>query len=181
MDAKVYRKVLSCKACIPESKAMCEAIAKTCNTMAAKEIAPEIAAPMRAVRIIALSKTDGGIRPIGVGEVVRRVITKTMAKAIKEDVKIATGSIQCAGLPGVCEAAIKASEEAYQGGKTILVLDAKLAFNILSRSETILSDSRIIPDAYQLFISFYTSPNQRFLQRQSHKDPRRNHTGLWVV
>ena len=34
MDAKVDRKVLSCKACIPESKAMCEAIAKICNSMA---------------------------------------------------------------------------------------------------------------------------------------------------
>ena len=109
MDAKVYRKVLSSKACIPESKSMCEAIAKICNSLAAKEIAPEITAPMRAVRIIALSKTDGGIMPIGVGEVVRRVITKTMAKAIKEDVKIATGSIQCAGLPGAYEAAVKAT------------------------------------------------------------------------
>ena len=66
MDAKAYRKALSCWACIPESKAMCEAIAKICNSMAAKEIAPEITAPMRPVRIIALSKTDGGIRPIGI-------------------------------------------------------------------------------------------------------------------
>ena len=84
MDAKVYRKVLSSKACIPESKSMCEAIAKICNKLAAKEIAPEITTPMRAVRIIAMSKSDGGIRPIGVGEVVRRVTTKTMAKVIKE-------------------------------------------------------------------------------------------------
>ena len=103
MDAKMYRKVLSCMACIPESKAMCEAIAKICNTMAAKEIAPEITATMRAVRIIALSKTDGGIRPIGIGETMRRAITKMLTKAIQDDVKIATGSIQCAGLPGLAK------------------------------------------------------------------------------
>ena len=66
IDAKAYRKVLSSKACIPESKSMCEAISKICNSLATKEISPEITAPMRAVRIIALSKTDGGIRPIGV-------------------------------------------------------------------------------------------------------------------
>ena len=79
---------------------------KICNSMAAKEIAPEITAPMRAVKIIALSKTDGGFSTIEVGEILRREITNTTAKAIKEDVKIVTGSIQCAGLPGVCEAAI---------------------------------------------------------------------------
>ena len=131
---------------------------------------------MRSVRIIALSKTDGGTRPIGVGEVVRRIITKTMTKAVKEDVKIATGSIQCAGLPGACEAAIKATEEAYQDGKTILVLDAKSAFNILSRSET-LSSARCIPTVQKLL----QLPNQRLLQWQNHKDPRRNNTGMWLV
>ena len=88
---KCIEKVLSSKACIPELKSMCEAIAKICNSLAAKEIAPEISASMRAVKIISLSKTDGGIRPIGVGEVVRRVITKMMVRAIKEDVKTATG------------------------------------------------------------------------------------------
>ena len=68
MDAKAYRKALSCKASIHESKAMCEAIAKLCNSMVANEIAPEIIAPLRAVRIVAFSKNDGRIRPRGMGK-----------------------------------------------------------------------------------------------------------------
>ena len=83
-------------------------------------------------------------------------------KAIKDDVKIATGSIHCAGLPVAYKAVIKATEEAYQGGKTILILDAKSAFNNLSRSETLFSASRIIPDAYQLFRNFYNAQTNAF-------------------
>ena len=162
MDAKTYRKVLSCKACIPETSEMCEAIASICNSLAASEIPPEITAPMRAVRIIAISKTDGGIRPIGIGEVIRRAITRTLAKVIKEDVKIATGSVQCSGLPGACEAAIKATETAYQNGKTILIMDAQSAFNNLSRSKTLLSASAHVPDAYQLFRNFYSAQTTAF-------------------
>ena len=146
---------------------MCEAIAKICNSMAAKEIAPEITAPMRPVRIIALSKTDGGIRPIGIGEIMRRAITKTLAKVIKDDVKIVTGSIQCSGVPNVCEAVIKASKSAYRNRKTIQILDTRSTFNNLSRSKTLVSANAILPDAYQLFRNFYSSNTIAFYNRKA--------------
>ena len=63
-----------------------------------------------------ISKIDGWIRPKGIGEIVRRAITKTQAKVIKEEVKITTGSIECRGLHGACEAAMKATKMAYQNG-----------------------------------------------------------------
>ena len=125
--------------------------------MVAKEIALEITAPMRAVRIIALSKTDGGIRPIGIGEIRRRAITKTLAEAIKNDVKIAIGSIQCAGLPGACEAAIKATEEAYQGGKQSLYL-MRILLSITYPAAKPYSQPA---GSYQMHINFsetYTTP-----------------------
>ena len=128
-----------------------------------------LAAPMQAVRIIAHSRTVGGIRPIEIGDIMRREITKTLAKVIKDDVKIATGAIQCAGLPGACESAIKATELAYQGRKSILILDAKSTFNCLSRSETLFSTCRSLPHTYQLFRNFYNSRSNTFYNGKSIK------------
>jgi len=83
-----------------ESKEMCEAIAISCRSLAATEIPSEITTPMRTVRLIAISKTDEGFRAIGIDEIIRRAITKALPKVIMEDVRMATVSVQCSGLPG---------------------------------------------------------------------------------
>ena len=95
---------------------MCEAIVKICHSLAVKEVPRAIATPMRGVRFIAISRTDGGIRPSGIGEIIRRAIVKTLANIIKDDVKVVTGSIQCSGRPCACEVAINATEAAKQNG-----------------------------------------------------------------
>ena len=47
------------------------------------------------------------MRPIGVGEIVRKIISKAVLFVIKSDVLEATGTLQrCAGHEAGCEAAI---------------------------------------------------------------------------
>ena len=129
---KTYRKVLPCKTGTPRRIKMWEAIENICSSLTAKEIPPEITTPMKAVILIAITKTDDRFRPIGIGEIIIRVVTKTMTKVVKEDAKMARGSIQCSGLSCASEAVKKATVTAYQNGKTILTWDAQSELNGLS-------------------------------------------------
>ena len=64
-------------------------------------------------RLVALDKNPG-VRPIGIGEVFRRITGKAIARALREEIREAAGALQvCAGLEGGCEAAVHAMCEAY--------------------------------------------------------------------
>ena len=73
------------------------ALASMTRKLCIEYIDPWTIEPMLASRLIPLDK--GAVRPIGVGEVIRRVIGKCIMKATKEDVLCASGLLQmCAGL-----------------------------------------------------------------------------------
>ena len=80
------------------------------------------------------------------------------ARAIRDDVKEVTGTRQCAGLEGACEAAVKAMDQMYNDGKAIIVLDAENAYNNLNRHGALRSAAREIPEAYQALMNFYEHP-----------------------
>ena len=64
--------------------------------------------PLLASRLIPLNKNPG-LRPIGIGETLRRIIGKMVAKVLKEEVTDSVGSLQVsAGQDVGCEAAIHA-------------------------------------------------------------------------
>ena len=108
--------------------------------------------------MIAVKKPNGGIRPIGVGEVVRRIITKVLARETREEIKAATEDVQVAGLKGACEAAVGAMENQYEAGKTLLILDAEGAYCSLDRTKAMRTTAEIVPEAYCSIRNFY-SPN----------------------
>merc|ERR1712015_521057 len=96
-----------------QAEKILSAITSITNKISAKAIIREDVAPLMAVRMIVVKKKYGGIRPVGISEVIRRVIAKTIAWTIRDDVKQVTGSRQCAGLQGACEASVKAMDELY--------------------------------------------------------------------
>ena len=76
-----------------------------------------------------------GVRPIGVGEVLRRIIGKSIMSVIKPEVVESAGSLQlCAGQPAGCEAAIHAMTKIFGEEETdgLLLVDASNAFNSLN-------------------------------------------------
>ena len=88
-----------------------------------------------ACRLIPLDKNPG-LRPIGAGEVLRRIAGKVVMKVVKEDIKKAAGCLQlCAGQEAGCEAAIHAMQKIFESNKTeaILIVDAENAFNSINR------------------------------------------------
>ena len=77
-------------------------------------------------RLVPLDKNPG-VRPIGIGEVLRRIIGKSIIRVIKSDILESEGFLQlCTGLPSGCEAAVHAMKGIFEEGETdgLLLVDA---------------------------------------------------------
>ena len=99
---------------------------------------------------------QAGVRPIGIGEILRRVM-----KLLKRDVLKATRSLQlCAGQDAGSEAAIHAVYEMFNRESTeaVLMADAPNAFNAINR-EAFLHNTKI------LYVNnCYSSPTDLYIQ-----------------
>ena len=90
---------------------------------------------LTACRLIPLDKKPG-CRPIGIGEVLRRIVGKCIMAVVKDDVRRAAGNLQvCAGQQAGGEAAIHAMREIYsqEECEAVLLVDARNAFNTINR------------------------------------------------
>ena len=118
-----------------------------------------------ACRLIPLDKKPG-VRPIGVSEVLRRLIGKSIISVIKPEILESAGSLQlCAGLPGGCEAAAHAMTTIFEeeGTDTLLLVDATNAFNSPNR-KVLLHNIRYICQAMSTYIrNCYGSPSRLFV------------------
>ena len=84
-----------------------------------------------------MDKAKGAVRPIGVDEVIRRVIGQCIMKVTMEDVLETSGSLQgCAGLRSGSEATVHAMHSIFKREETdaLLLIDASNAFNALNRA-----------------------------------------------
>ena len=88
-----------------------------------------------ACRLISLDKQPD-VRPIGIGEVLKRVIGKIVMKHLGKDILKATGSLQlCAGQDTGSEAAIHTVYDMFNEDATeaVLMVDASNAFSPINR------------------------------------------------
>ena len=97
-----------------------------------------------ACHLIALNKCLG-VRPIGIGETLRRVIGQTICLATRIDATMVCGSDQlCAGLSSGIEGAIHAMNSLFSthnsldSGWGVLMVDASNAFNSLNHTAMLL-------------------------------------------
>ena len=106
LDAYAWKRM--CTAFGHASNNLCHALAAVARKLCKQPVAPSGLSALVACRLIPLDKCPG-IRPIGVGEVSRRIIAKAVMSVVKEDVTHAAGALQvCAGQEGGVEAAIHA-------------------------------------------------------------------------
>ena len=118
-----------------------------------------------ACRLIPLDKNPG-LRPIGVGEVLRRIAGKIVMSLIKTDVQDAVGSLQlCAGQAGGCDAAIHAMRTIYEDDATdaVLLIDAANAFNSMNRQSMLLNIGRLCPIVYTYAFNCYATHARLFV------------------
>ena len=73
---------------------LCDVIAVLAKRLCTGFIDPLTSEPTLANRFIPLDKGNGEVQPIGVGEVIRRIIRKCKTKVTKQDIVGACGSLQ---------------------------------------------------------------------------------------
>ena len=156
LDTVQYRRILCSKQFQKEGKDLRDQIATLAKRLAI-DVLPTSLEAYTANRLIPLDKNPG-IRPIGVGEVLRRLKGRAIALELKQDVKEAAGPIQvCAGHKAGSEAAIHAMHEIFQEGNSqgVLLIDASNAFNSLNR-QVALHNIRILCPRASIIIIILT-------------------------
>ena len=119
-----------------------------------------------ASRLIPLVKGEGAVRPIGVGEVIKRICGKCVMMVTKKDVVEASGSLQlCAGEKSGSEAAIHAMHAVFEADDTdaVLVIDASNAFNALNRAAALHNIRILCPVIAAYAINTYRQPARLFI------------------
>ena len=165
-DADDWRGILGSRIYGSSTDDLCNAIA----TMAIKLCTENCfenggISPLVACRLIPLDK-DPGLRPIGIGEVLRRIIGKMVVLVLRPDIQEGAGELQmCVGQQGGCEAGVHAMYDLYQEEDThgIIQVDANNAFNVINR-KVFLHNIQIICPAISNFIkNCYTKPPRLFV------------------
>ena len=166
VDANGFKRILACKSFKKSSANLCDALAKMARRLNTDFVDPRTIEPFLANRLIPLDKGEGAVRPIGVGEVIRRVIGKCVMKVTKQDVIEASGSLQvCAGLKSGSEAAVHAMHSIFEADETdaVLLIDASNAFNALNRAAALHNIRVLCPPIAMYAINTYREPARLFI------------------
>ena len=91
LDAAAWKRL--CTSFKSTSTDLCEAIAATARRISTSFVDPQSLSAFVACGLVALDKCPG-VRPIGIGETLRRILGRAIAKAISEDIQIAAGPLQ---------------------------------------------------------------------------------------
>ena len=144
--------------------AIAEFIKKLC-TVTLQEDDVDTIQSFTACRLIPLNKNPG-LRPIGVGEVLRRIAGKVLMHISKDSVSEAEGSLQlCAGQESGAEAAIHAMHDIFADNDTeaVLLIDAENAFNSINRKVMLHNISVLCPIISIYITNCYSSPARLFI------------------
>ena len=118
-----------------------------------------------ACRLIPLDK-DPGLRPIGIGEVLRRIIGKMVVFVLKPELQEDAGELQmCVGQPGGCEAGVHAMRDIFEEDEThgIIQVDANNAFNTINRKVFLHNIQIICPQISTFIHNCYLKPARLFV------------------
>ena len=158
LDAYVWRRL--CSSFGSASHNLCSALAAVGHRICTTLVHPEGLSAFVACRLIPLDKCPG-VRPIGVGEVPRRILAKAVLRIVGRDVEEAAGPLQvCAGQDGGCEAAVHAMRRIFHHPDTegVLLVDATNAFNTINRQAALQRISIICSSIAQILINTYRTP-----------------------
>ena len=146
---------------------LCNAVSGVAHRLATEYVDPIALEALLANRGIAIEKCPG-LRPVGVGEIIRRVIGKAIMQVTGEKVQEAVGALQlCAGHPLGVESAVHSmraflDEDESEG---ILLMDADNAFNRLNRNVALWNIQYTCPAMKHILINFYRASTRILMNR----------------
>ena len=163
IDARGWRRL--CTSFKSASDDLCHSLALLTRRLCKEFVDPEALAPLMSCRLIALDKNPG-VRPIGIGEVVRRIIAKAILSLVSGDVQDAAGSLQlCAGQKDGAEAAVHAMNKAFNKSdcEAIFLVDESNAFNSLNRQVALRNIRALCPPLATVLINTYRKEAELFV------------------
>ena len=92
---------------------LCDAMATVARLIGSSFVDPSRLAAFTACHLIALDKCPG-VKPIGIGEKARRIISRAILTTLKDEIQAVAGPLQLyAGQEAGCEAAIHAMQQLF--------------------------------------------------------------------
>ena len=166
IDSDSWKQFLCSKVYGKMSVDLCQAVADLSKILCTEDIHPDCLTEFIACRLVPLDKgtqSDGtpGVRPVGIGEVLRRITGKLLIGVIKEDITTAAGPLQtCTGMKAGIEAAIHSMRQVFEGddSEAVLLVDAENAFNNLNRATALENIKELCPPFHQYLQNTYQKP-----------------------
>ena len=165
-DSVDWKTVLVSRQFGSSSNDLCEAVASMAKALCTENrtINGGISAYV-ACRLIPLDK-DPGLRPIGIGEVLRRIIGKMVVYLLKPELQEGGGELQmCVGQEGGCEAGVHAMRTIFEEEDThgIIQVDANNAFNTINRRVFLHNIQVVCPELSMYIHNCYLKPARLFV------------------
>ena len=139
------------------SQSLLEAMALVAKRLCTEAVDPTGIAALLAARLVPLSKGEG-TRPVAIGEVLRRIIGKTIMTCLRDEVAVAAGMLNLsAGQKAGAEAIVHAMTEIFEQDETdaLLLVDGTSAFQLLNRRAAIHNIRHLCPEISLVVINFY--------------------------
>ena len=121
-------------------------------------------------RLIALDKRGGGVRPIAIGCVLRRLVAKLACFRVSEDMAEVFSPLQLGfGVKGGIKAAVHAGRhflDSLSPDEAVVKLDFRNAFNSMRRDRMLHSVLSVCPAIFPLVFSAYSASSSLFWEDQ---------------
>ena len=164
-DSDQFRRILCSNSFKSEGKNLREQIAKFARIIESSSLDPTCLECYTACRLIPINKNPG-IRPIGIGETLRRIVGKAIGWCLKDDIQEAAGPLQAStGLKCGAEAAIHFMKDVFKYENTdgVILVDASNAFNCLNHMVALHNIRYICPQFANILINTYRYPSRLFI------------------
>ena len=148
------------------TEALLQQLCGVVSLLAQGQACPAVAPSLAGASLVALPKPTGGVRPIAVGEILRRLTAKCLMEAVRDDARQHFAPVQLGvAIPGGAEAAVHTARAWYdrnkgQPGKVLVKLDFKNAFNLVSRQAVLDAAAARFPALTRWVAWCYKQPSE---------------------
>ena len=167
LDSAQWRRILTCFE--KNSDNLKNTVAAIAKRIATQKLESETLMPYNSCRLIPLDKNPG-VRPIGIGEVIRRIVGRCIAKRVDAELRSIGGNDQlCMGQTAGIEYSIHSMRTEFEKDscEALLLIDATNAFNNLNRATALENIRRICPSIYCALNNSYQTPSNLYVDKQT--------------
>ena len=163
----LWQQLLCTKFSETHSKNLADEIATLTKRLCTQDVCNDEISTLLACRLVPLKKSDEAIRPVGIGEALRRIMGKAVSWVVKKDIVEAVGTLQtCAGMESGIEGAIHAVKRGWDepGCEAVLLVDADNAFNRINRKVSLENIKSLCPPIHKYLLNCYNTPARLYLK-----------------